>query len=305
MTRSPQHLLDIASLTKQQVLQILNRARVIKADPGSYASAYTGQLLVNLFYEPSTRTRFSFEIAARRLGMDVVNFSTASSSVVKGETLLDSFKTLEAMAPNAFVVRHQEDGSVAQLAAAAGPGLHVINAGDGSHAHPTQAMLDALTLQEHFEDLSKVRILIAGDLSHSRVTKSDIEIFKKLGVGEIRLVAPAQLRPSARNSEGTVLFDHMDDAIEDVDVIMMLRIQHERFTGEVLPGSEAYHREWGLNEDRLKRAAPGCLVMHPGPMNRGVEISSEVADGPQSVILNQISNGVWARMAILYELLAR
>jgi aspartate carbamoyltransferase catalytic subunit len=305
MTRPPEHLLDIASLSEDQVRSILETAQAIKANPGGFRSACEGRLLINLFYEPSTRTRFSFEIAARRLGMDVVNFTAAGSSVVKGETLLDSFKTLEAMVPDACVVRHPDDGSVASLAAASKPGMHVINAGDGSHAHPSQAMLDAFTLQQHFDDLSRVRILIAGDLCHSRVTKSDIEIFKKLGVSEIRLAAPPQLQPEARNSEGTRVFDCMDDAIEGVNVVMMLRIQHERLSGEIVPGSEAYHEEWGLNQERLERAEPGCLVMHPGPMNRGVEISSEVADGPQSVILEQVGNGVFARMAILKTMLAR
>jgi aspartate carbamoyltransferase catalytic subunit len=304
MNRPPEHLLDIASLSESQVRSILDTAHAIKADPGRFRTACADRLLINLFYEPSTRTRFSFEIAARRLGMHVVNFTAAGSSVVKGETLLDSFKTLEAMAPDACVVRHPDDGSVAELAAAVNPGLHVINAGDGSHAHPSQAMLDAFTLQQHFDDLSRVRILIAGDLCHSRVTKSDIEILKKLGIGEIRLAAPPQLQPDKKNSAGTVVFNSMDEAIEGVDVVMMLRIQHERLSGEILPGSEAYHNEWGLSQERLQLAAPGCLVMHPGPMNRGVEISSEVADGPQSVILEQVANGVFARMAILKSMLA-
>ncbi|NIP17370.1 MAG: aspartate carbamoyltransferase catalytic subunit [Xanthomonadales bacterium] len=303
MTRPLEHLLDIASLSEDRVKSVLATAHEIKANPDRYRTACEGRLLVNLFYEPSTRTRFSFEIAGRRLGMDVINFTAAGSSVVKGETLLDSFKTLEAMEPDAVVVRHPDDGSVAELAAASNPGTHIINAGDGSHAHPSQAMLDALTLQQNFKDLSRVKILIAGDLSHSRVTKSDIEIFKKLGVGEIRLAAPAQLQPEARNSEGALVFDRMDEAIDGVNVVMMLRIQHERLSGEMLPGSDAYHKEWGLSSERLGQAAPGCLVMHPGPMNRGVEISSEVADGPRSLILQQVNNGVFARMAILHEML--
>lgn len=299
------HLLDITSLSDRQISALLRSARDIKQEPDRYDGACAGRLLINLFYESSTRTRFSFEIAAKRLGVRVVNFNAAGSSVTKGETLLDSFRTLQAMGPDVIVVRHPEDGAAAQLAAAAAPGVHVVNAGDGCHAHPSQALLDALTLSEHFPDFSAMRILIAGDLHHSRVTRSDVEMLRRLGAGEIRLAAPEPLRPGPETARGALLFDDLDKAIEGVDVVMMLRIQRERQAGLSLPGVEDYHRVWGLDAARLRRAAPGCLVMHPGPMNRGVEISSEVADGPQSIVLEQVANGVFARMAILLALLGR
>jgi len=304
MAEPLQHLLDIASLSDRQIHALLDLARQVKADPGSYAGRCAGRLLINLFYEPSTRTRCSFEIAAKRLGMEVVNFSASGSSVTKGETLADSFRTLEAMAPDVFVVRHPEDGAAAGLAAIAGPGTRIVNAGDGCHAHPSQALLDALTVLEHFPDLSRLKILIAGDLHHSRVTRSGVEMLRRLGAGEIRLAAPAQLRPGPETARGTVLYDDFDQAVEGADVIMMLRIQHERQAGLNLPGADEYHRVWGLTTERLARAAPGCRVMHPGPMNRGVEIASEVADGPQSLVLKQVANGVFARMAILLLMLA-
>lgn len=303
MAKPLDHLLDIASLDDDQIHSLLRMARQIKSEPGRFRNLCSGRLMINLFYESSTRTRFSFEIAAKRLGMDVVNFTAAGSSVSKGETLLDSFRTLAAMAPDIIVVRHPDDGAAAGLAAVARSGLRVVNAGDGCHAHPSQAVLDALTLSEHFEDFSQLRILIAGDLHHSRVTRSDVEMLRRLGTGEIRLAAPEPLRPGPETARGTIQFDDLDRAIEGVDVVMMLRIQHERQSGLDLPSAEDYHRAWGLNAERLSRAAPGCRVMHPGPMNRGVEISSEVADGPQSLILEQVANGVFARMSILLSLL--
>lgn len=297
------HLLDIASLDDEQLRGLLATAQDIKARPGDFVGGCEGKLLINLFYEPSTRTRFSFEIAAKRLGMNVVNFTASGSSVSKGETLLDSFRTLAAMAPDIIVVRHPDDGAAAELARFAPPGLHVVNAGDGCHAHPSQALLDALTLSEHFDDLRELGILIAGDLHHSRVTRSDVEMLRRLGTRDIRLAAPKQLQPGPETSRGTRLFDDLDEAIRGVNVVMMLRIQHERQSGAGLPPEEEYHRLWGLDARRLALAAPGCKVMHPGPMNRGVEISAEVADGPASLVLKQVANGVFARMAILWTLL--
>lgn len=298
-----QHLLDIASIDDRQLHTLLDTARAIKSRPADFAGRCKRRLLINLFYEPSTRTRFSFEIAAKRLGMEVVNFTTSGTSVSKGETLMDSFRTLAAMAPDVIVVRHPDDGAAAELAAAAPAGLHVVNAGDGCHAHPSQALLDALTLSEHVEDFSSLRILIAGDLHHSRVTRSDVEMFRRLGVRDIRLAAPPQLQPGPETSRGTRVFEDLDAAIAGVGVVMMLRIQHERQSGAGLPSAEDYHRAWGLDARRLALAAPGCRVMHPGPMNRGVEITSDVADGPASLILEQVANGVFARMAILSVLL--
>ncbi len=293
------HLLDIGSLDDEQLNSLLARAHRVKRNPESFRNSCAGSLLVNLFYEASTRTRFSFEIAARRLGMQVVNFSASGSSVSKGETLIDSFKTIQAMSPDIIVFRHPDNGAAAELAQYALPQTHIVNAGDGSRAHPSQALLDMMTLQQHFEDLSRICVLISGDLRHSRVTHSDVLAMRKLGVGEIRLASPSNLRPGEDTSKGTRQFDDLDQALVDVDVVMMLRIQNERFSDSEIPDQTAYHRDWGLTAERLRRAKPDCMVMHPGPMNRGVEITSEVADGPQSVILEQVANGVFTRMAIL------
>jgi aspartate carbamoyltransferase catalytic subunit len=297
------HLLDMGSLDDAQLKGLLKSAHRIKNDIDRYRNVCKGSLVVNLFFEPSTRTRFSFEIAARRLGMHVVNFSAAASSVSKGETLIDSFKTVQAMDPDIIVFRHPDNGSATELASYALPGTHVVNAGDGSRAHPSQALLDMMTLQEHFRDLSSVKVLISGDLRHSRVTHSDVIAMRKLGVGEIRLASPLKLRPGEDTLKGALSYDSFDEALDGVDVVMMLRIQNERLSGAEIPDQQAYHREWGLTQARLRRAKPDCIVMHPGPMNRGVEITSEVADGPQSVILRQVGNGVYARMAILLNML--
>jgi len=301
-SEAPRHFLDISSQPVRVLRAILDDAASIVKDSQALRDTCAGCLLVNLFYEPSTRTRVSFEIAATRLGMRVVNVAASDSSVKKGETLMDSFLTLQAMSPDIIVVRHPENGALEPLAAVAAPGVHVVNAGDGSRAHPTQALLDALTLMQHFDDLSSLKILVAGDLHHSRVTRSGVALFKKLGVGEIRLCAPPGLEAGPTVSEGVRSFSDLNEALEGVDVVMMLRIQHERLAGIAIPDSERYHRRWGLTPERLARAAPGCLVMHPGPMNRGVEIASEVADGPRSVILEQVANGVAARMAVLRAL---
>lgn len=303
----PRHFLDIDSQPTPVLQAMLDDAARIAIDsevnPMTYQESCPGRLLINLFYEPSTRTRVSFEVAAIRLGMRVVNVAAADSSVKKGETLMDTFQTLQAMSPDVVVVRHPDNDALAPLAAAAVEGVHVVNAGDGSRAHPTQALLDALTLMRHFDSLASLRILVAGDLNHSRVTRSDVALFKKLGVGEIRLCAPPGLEAGPRVAEGALCFSDLDDALEGVDVVMMLRIQHERLAGDALPESKRYHQQWGLTPERLERAAPGCLVMHPGPMNRGVEIASMVADGPKSVVLQQVTNGVAARMAVLRALI--
>jgi aspartate carbamoyltransferase catalytic subunit len=298
-----EHLLDIESLPEGRLEALLASAHRIKRDPLRYRNVCGGAMLVNLFFEPSTRTRFSFEIAARRLGMQVVNFSAAGSSVSKGETLMDSFRTVQAMGPDVIVFRHPDAGSASALAAEAREGVHVINAGDGSRAHPSQALLDMMTLEEHFADLSSVCVVISGDLRHSRVTHSDVAAMRRLGVGEIRLAAPARMGPSEDTARGTVQYDNLDDALPGADVVMMLRIQNERLAATEVPDQQAYHRDWGLTRQRLALAKPDCIVMHPGPMNRGVEITSGVADGPQSVILQQVANGVYARMAVLVGVL--
>lgn len=300
---SLEHLIDIESLDDGQLEALLGSAHRVHDEPDRYRDTCTGSLMVNLFFEPSTRTRFSFEIAARRLGLQVVNFSAAGSSVSKGETLMDSFRTVQAMGPDIIVFRHPDVGSAAALADAALDGVHVVNAGDGSHAHPSQALLDMMTLQRHYKDLSSIRVVISGDLRHSRVTHSDVAAMRRLGVGEIRLASPPELGPNAETARGTTQFDSLDEALIDADVVMMLRIQNERLAATEVPDQQAYHREWGLTQDRLERAKPDCIVMHPGPMNRGVEITSEVADGPRSVILEQVANGVHARMAILLSMM--
>lgn len=298
-----QHLLDIDSTPLPALQAILSEAAQIARAPDDHRDACRDRLVVNLFYEPSTRTRVSFEIAALRLGMQVVNLAAAGSSVVKGESLLDTFHTLQAMSPDVIVLRHPDNGAPLTLAAEAEPGVHVVNAGDGSRAHPTQGLLDALTLQLHFPDLSAATVVVAGDLNHSRVTASTVALLKKLGVGELRLVAPPGLEAPADVAEGTLAFDTLDAALPGADAVMMLRIQHERLGGTAAPEAAAYHREWGLTPERLAIAGPDCIVMHPGPMNRGVEIAPEVADGPQSVIREQVRNGVFVRMAVLKALL--
>jgi len=299
---SLQHLLDIASLSRQQLDSLLELATEIARDPGTFANRLDGRILINLFFEPSTRTRLSFEIAAKRLGMQVVNFWSESSSAVKGEALIDTFHTLTAMGPEVIAIRHSLDGVVESLAAEADSNVHIINAGDGSYQHPTQALVDALTLKLARGDLESLTITIAGDITHSRVARSAIEVFRKLGVANIRLAGPAELLPDD-GIDGVETCTSLDEAVSGADVVMMLRIQRERFGPLALPDENAYFETWGLTPQRLALAADDCLVMHPGPVNRGVEIASEVADGEQSLILEQVRNGVYARMAVLLTLL--
>ncbi|MEM1410907.1 MAG: aspartate carbamoyltransferase catalytic subunit [Pseudomonadota bacterium] len=297
------HLLDIESTPPAVLRRMLKTAEAIEAAPDAWVGRHSGRLLVNLFYEPSTRTRVSFEIAALRLGLRVVNIAAADSSVKKGETLMDTFRTLQAMAPDVVVVRHPQDGALGPLAEAAEADVHLVNAGDGARAHPTQALLDLLTIRQHAKQIEDLVVVVAGDLHHSRVTRSGVALMKTLGVGEIRLCAPPGLEAGPRVSAGTRQYNKLDEALDGANVVIMLRIQHERLAGMKIPDSESYHREWGLTEARLALAAPGCKVMHPGPMNRGVEIASSVADGPASLILDQVANGVTARMAVIDTLL--
>jgi len=297
------HLLDIESTSDEAIHHLLNSARAIREEPQAWRDALRGRLLINLFYEPSTRTRVSFEIAARRLGMEVVNVAADASSVVKGESLRDTFSTLQAMQPDVMVSRHPDAGAHEALVALAGRGTHLVNAGDGNRAHPTQALLDVLTIQDHFDELSCLKVLIAGDLRHSRVTGSGVALLKRLGVEEIRLAAPAGLQAGAQVAAGTRQFDALEPGLQGADVVMMLRVQRERFGGGESPIGGNYHQDWGLTGERLALAAPHAIVMHPGPLNRGVEIDSDVADGPQSVILEQVRNGVFVRMAVLLAML--
>jgi aspartate carbamoyltransferase catalytic subunit len=264
-----------------------------------------------LFFEPSTRTRLSFQLAAQRLGAHVLNFDASTSSTTKGETDLDTFKTIEAMGVRGFVIRHKIDGAVAALAAAANPGVALLNAGDGRNSHPTQGLLDMLTLrQAKGRDFSRLKVLIVGDVKHSRVARSDLQALRTLGAGEgasieIRVCGPASLLPDDATLHGCKVSQDFDAAHEGVDAVMMLRIQRERMEDGLISSLDDYHRDYGLTATRLRRAAPDAVVMHPGPMNRGVEIADEVADGPQSLILKQVNNGVAARMAALEALLAR
>lgn len=264
-----------------------------------------GNTVCNLFFENSTRTRSSFLLAAQRLGADVFTFDASTSSGKKGETDIDTLKNLEAMGVNAFVIRHSENGAVAKLAEAAEPGTCVINAGDGRHQHPTQGLLDMLSIRQvKGNDFSKLKILIAGDIKHSRVARSDLNALRTLKTGEIRVCGPASLLPTDGTIDGCTRFEDFDQAIKDVDVVMMLRLQRERMEEGLVASLDGYFQDYGLTQKRLAMANAHAVVMHPGPMNRGVEIADEVADGSQSIILSQVSNGVAVRMAVLKALLA-
>lgn len=302
MTDSLNHFTTVNDCSVVQLEQLLDLALKISQDSRVFENTRTGRLLVNLFYEASTRTRVSFEAAAKRLGMHVINVQATGSSVEKGESLLDTFHTIQAMGPDCIVVRHPEEGNARKLADMAEPGVHVINAGDGTAAHPTQALLDALTLKQNFASFSEIRLVMAGDICHSRVARSAIQLFKLLGIGEIRLAGPRAFMPGDSTTNGTVVFDNLDEAVSGANAIMMLRIQKERISGLDIPDAGDYHREWGLDPERLGLAGEGCYVLHPGPMNRGVEIASEVADSRQSLIRSQVRNGLYARMALLLNL---
>ena len=302
MTEALHHFTEISECTPQQLEDLLDLALKISQDVYAFENTRTGRMLVNLFYEASTRTRVSFEAAAKRLGMHVINVSASGSSVEKGETLLDTFYTIQAMGPDCIVVRHPEEGNANRLASMAEPGVHVINAGDGTAAHPTQALLDAVTLKQNFLNFSEIRLVMAGDIRHSRVARSSIEMLTKLGIGEIRLAGPPDFMPDAVTSAGITVYDDLNEAVRGANAIMMLRIQKERISGLDIPEPDAYHREWGLDAVRLGLALDGCYVLHPGPMNRGVEIASVVADSRQSLIRSQVRNGLYARMALLLKL---
>ena len=302
------HLLTLEGLPRPVLLALLDRAQAFLdghggADP---RAALAGTAVCTLFFEPSTRTRLSFQRASQRLGADVLGFDAATSSTTKGETATDTLRNIEAMGVRGFVVRHPGDRAVAELAAAAAPGTVLVNAGDGRHAHPTQGLLDMLTLRQAFGgDFGGRSFLIVGDLLHSRVARSDLHALRTLGAGRIRVCGPRQLLPGEDVLAGCEVFHDFDAALEGVDAVMMLRLQRERMEEGLVGSLEDYHRDYGLTAARLRRAARGAVVLHPGPMNRGVEITDEVADGPQSLILRQVANGVPVRMAVLETLLAR
>jgi aspartate carbamoyltransferase catalytic subunit len=297
---SGRHLLGIADLTPGEIALVLDTAEAMK-EIGSRAikkvPALRGRTVVNLFFEPSTRTRMSFEIAEKRLSADTLNFAAAVSSVSKGETLIDTARNLEAMAPDIIVMRHSSSGAAHMLSRVCR--ARIVNAGDGTHEHPTQALLDAYTIRERKGRLKGLKVAIVGDLAHSRVLRSNLLLLTKMGA-EVRACGPATLLPPHLAASGAHVTTSMDEAVEDADVVMMLRVQHERMQGLFLPSLREYFTQYGLTEKRLERAKDDVIVMHPGPMNRGVEIDSAVADGRWSVILDQVANGVAVRMAVLY-----
>ena len=258
-----------------------------------------GHTVVNLFFESSTRTRSTFELAAKRLSADVLNIDVQRSATSKGESLLDTIANLQAMQCDLFVMRHPESGAAHLVARHVDDDVHVINAGDGLHAHPTQALLDVFTMRRHKPDLSERTVAIVGDLRHSRVARSEIHALRALGVGEIRAIAPRTLLPVDLEGLGVRVYENIDAGLADVDIVVMLRLQRERMEHALLPSSSEYFAGWGLTPERLARARPDAIVMHPGPTNRGVEIDSRVADGPQSVILEQVTNGIAIRMAVM------
>jgi aspartate carbamoyltransferase catalytic subunit len=303
------HLLTLDDLPRAVLERLLDRAQALMPhahDGTALRATLAGKAVCTLFFEPSTRTRSSFLLAAQRLGADTLVFDASTSSTTKGETAIDTLKTLEAMGVHGFIVRHKVDGAVAALAEVAAPGTVLLNAGDGRTAHPTQGLLDMLTLrQSKGRDFSKLRVLIVGDVRHSRVARSDLQALRTLGTGEIRVCGPASLLPQDETLAGCVVLQDLDAALDGVDAVMMLRLQRERMQEGLVASLDDYHAEYGLTSGRLRRAAPDAIVMHPGPMNRGVEIADDVADGPQSRILQQVANGVAVRMAVLEELLGR
>ncbi|MCV9935204.1 aspartate carbamoyltransferase catalytic subunit [Boseaceae bacterium BT-24-1] len=293
------HLLGIEGLSHLDIEALLERAETYVAlsrQVEKKTATLRGRTQINLFFEPSTRTQASFELAGKRLGADVMNMSVGSSSVKKGETLIDTAATLNAMRPDILVVRHHAAGAVNLLARKVD--CSVVNAGDGAHEHPTQALLDALTIRRNKGRIAGLTVAICGDILHSRVARSNIILLNALGA-KVRLIAPSTLLPTGVERMGVQVFRDMKKGLEGVDIVMMLRLQLERMNGAFVPSSKEYFRYFGLDRDKLSLAAPDALVMHPGPMNRGVEISSEVADGAQSLIREQVEMGVAVRMAVL------
>jgi aspartate carbamoyltransferase catalytic subunit len=304
------HLLSINDLSKDDSISILDTAQElarVSDGPMKKLPTLRGRTIVNLFAEDSTRTRISFEAAAKRLSADVINFSAKGSSISKGESLKDTAQTLQAMGADAVIIRHGASGAAQRLADSQWMSGSVINAGDGTHEHPSQALLDAFTIRKHLSkgasDLTGLRVAIVGDVLHSRVARSNVLLLSKLGA-QVILVAPPTLLPVGIESWPCEISYDLDDVIKSVDAIMMLRIQMERMNELFFPNAREYSRYFGLNSDRMKALKPDAIVMHPGPMNRGLEITADAADGARSVIVEQVANGVSIRMAILYLLLA-
>jgi len=297
-----QHFLTLDDLDRPALTSLLDRAQSFHVPPGQPLQQHAilaGRTVANLFFEPSTRTRASFELAARRLGANVINLDMANSSTMKGESLLDTLYTLQAMNTDIFVVRHHVTGAQALMAKHAMPHVHILNAGESHVSHPTQGLLDVLTIRQHKSGFSNLSVTIAGDIEHSRVARSTVQALTTLGTEDIRLAGPAEWLPKDIPGHS---FTDLDKALEGADVVMMLRIQKERMGKDAIPDEQDYLQRYRLDAERLRRAKPDALVMHPGPMNREIEITSEVADGPQSVIREQVTNGVAVRMAVLATL---
>lgn len=297
-----QHFLTIEGLSRQLLIEILDTAESFAGMSEQQVKKFPllrGKTIVNLFFENSTRTRTTFELAAKRLSADVLSINIATSSTSKGESLLDTIRNLEAMYVDMFVVRHAISGAAHFIAQHTAPHISVINAGDGQHAHPTQAMLDMFTIRRLKHDFSQLRVAIVGDILHSRVARSQIHAFNTLGTGEVRVVAPRTLLPTGVETFNVKVYHNLKQGLKDVDVIIMLRLQKERMTSALLPSESEYFKCFGLSEETLQLAKPDAIVMHPGPINRGVEIASRVADGAQSVILQQVSYGIAVRMGVM------
>jgi len=301
------HLLTLRGLDRATLTRLMDRAEGYLSAPGTPVARnrrLAGRTVANLFFEPSTRTRASFELAAKRLGADVLNLDVNMSSRKKGESILDTIYTLQAMQVDLFVVRDASAGVPAYIARHVDDHVSVLNAGEGNVAHPTQGLLDLLTIRQCKGDFANLKVAIVGDVAHSRVARSAADGLVTMGVGELRLVAPRSLMPSADSFPGAALVTRLDEGIRDADVVMALRIQRERIGSlEDIPGIDEYYQRYGISEQRMRSAAPEAIVMHPGPMNRGIEIESSLADGPRSVITRQVTNGLAVRMAILQETL--
>jgi aspartate carbamoyltransferase catalytic subunit len=298
------HLLTLEGLPKEHILHILDTAQQFVAVSESDREVkkvplLRGKNVFNLFFENSTRTRTTFEIAAKRLSADVINLDIQTSSTAKGETLLDTIDNLVAMQADIFVVRHKTTGAAVEVAQHLPPHVHVINAGDGTNQHPTQGLLDMYTMRHYKQDFTKIKVAIIGDIVHSRVAKSNIAALKTLGCPEIRAIGPESLLPQDLNVMGVKIYNNIEEGLKDVDVVMTLRIQKERMESHQIPQGDEFFKQWGLTKERLQLAKPDAIVMHPGPMNREVEIASDVADGKQAVILKQVTFGIAVRMAVM------
>lgn len=300
------HFISIGELPREMVETILRIAesfidfssREIKKVP-----TLRGKTVVNLFFEPSTRTRTTFEMAAKRLSADVINLQSDGMSISKGESVLDTINTLEAMHTDMFVVRHPFSGTANLIAQHVPEHVHIINAGDGRYSHPTQALLDMLTIRQRKGSFENLTVTIVGDILHSRVARSDIRALNLLGTKEVRIVAPRTLIPTEVEKLGVKVFTDLNEGLQDADIVIMLRLQLERMAGQLIPSPEEFYQRYGLTEERLAVAKPDVLVMHPGPINRGLEIASSVADGAQSLILAQVANGIAVRMAVMVQIM--